>query len=482
MDLNIKTAKRRINGLLNNTVKLYGNPNAESALLAICCKEEYASSAYTSALKAGITVDDFSIDFEMHRLVWLALTDLHKVNRIIAPATLSTAIKKRLGAAPVDLDIDTSLEALLGRPVNPDDLEVYAREVREAGVRRMAQLEALELAHSVGVLDPAAISTRMSAIGERTLLEGEHGTSAEGMFDAMKDHLNLQFSRIMSNTKVGLETPIVALNTVLGGGCEPGCIYYWGGPPAAGKTRLVTFLAADAMIRHAAIVDWYSVETVNTKTMALFVAAAEAINYRGRNMHSLTTLTVDEIFKLKVGKADQQMTGGAQQATAALAKRVSEAMARARDWPGELMHTMVGPDFTAQHIYAQVRSRMMLRAAANDKRPYIVVVDYAQGVRSGERGLSTTEEIQRTCERLRYMCKNLNIIVHVIYHTSRNNPNQAHGSSQVEKDADFAGVLIREEGNHTEVTLQPTKTRDSIPKAVEMSVDFERCYYRSKEQ
>jgi hypothetical protein len=78
------------------------------------------------------------------------------------------------------------------------------------------------------------------------------------------------------------------------------------------------------------------------------------------------------------------------------------------------------------------------------------------------------------------MCKGLNITVHVIYHTSRANPNQAHGSSQVEKDADFAAVLTREEGNTDTVTLQPTKTRDATPKAVEMGVDYERCYFFTK--
>jgi replicative DNA helicase len=478
MDVNIKTAKRRINGLINNTVKLYGNPNAESALLAMCCHEEHASDAYTSALKAGITLEDFGIDYEMHRLVWLALGDLHKTNRPISPATLSSSIKKRLGATPTNIDVDISLNALLERPINPDDLEVYAREVREAGVRRTAQLEALELVHSVGVLDPATISTRMNAIGERTLLDNEHGTSAAGMFDAMKNHLNTQFVRVMAGTASGMKTPIEGLNEVLDGGCEPGCIHYWGGPPGAGKTRLVTFLTADEMLKHSAIVDWYSVETTNTKTMAMFVAATEALQSTSKRRN---TLTVSNLFKLKISNDDIREAGGDKlSAQSALAQRITTALARAREWPGELLHTMVGPDFTAQHIYAQVRSRMMLRAASGDKRPYVVVVDYAQGLRSGERGLSGTEEIQRACERLRYMCKGLNITVHVIYHTSRTNPNQAHGSSQVEKDADFAAVLTREEGNTDTVTLQPTKTRDATPKAVEMGVDYERCYFFTK--
>lgn len=476
MDIKTKTMKRRIEGLINNPVKLYANPDAESALLAICCQEAHADYAYMTALRAGVELEDFSIGWEVHRLVWQALEDLHDKGRKVTLATLTSTIQKRLTGGGVGLDINLALKALVERPCDVDDVELYAREVREAGIRRMAQLEGLELAHNIGLMDAAAISTRMNSIGERALLDSQSGTDHAGMFDAMKAHLQRQFATAITGKSSGLDTPLHELNKVINGGFKPGCIHYWGGAPGAGKTRLVTYLMADALTRHGAIVDWYSVETINTKTLAMLVASAEA--QAARDKDAGRTLTVDAIHELAVSHDDVRVAGGSRErAVTTMAKQVSEALARARDWSGEIMHQMVGPEFTAQHIYAQVRSRMMLREASRDDRPYVVVVDYAQGLRSGERGLIGQEEIQRSCERLRYLAKNLNIIVHVIYHTNRANPMQAHGSSQIEKDADFAAVLLRDPERPDTVTLQPTKTRDSACVALEMTVDFARVNY-----
>lgn len=476
MDIKTKSMKRRIEGLINNPVKLYANADAESALLSICCQAEHAEYAYMVALRAGVELDDFSLGWEVHRLVWLALEDLHTKKRPVTLPTLSSAIKRQLGTSSVGLDTDRALAALVERPCDVNEVELYAREVREAGVRRMAQLEGLELAHNIGVMDAASISTRMTSIGERALLDSQTGTDHAGMFDAMKAHLQTQFARAITGKASGLDTPLHELNKVINGGFKAGCIHYWGGAPGAGKTRLVTYLMADAITRHGAIVDWYSVETINTKTLAMIVASAEAQAARGRDVGH--TLTVDNIHELTPNQDDLREAGGnRERAVSSMSRRVSEALARARDWSGEILHQMVGPEFTAQHIYAQVRSRMMMREASRDERPYVVVVDYAQGLRSGERGLVGPEEIQRACERLRYLAKNLNIIVHVIYHTNRANPMQAHGSSQIEKDADFAAVLLRDPERPDSVTLQPTKTRDSACVALEMTVDFARVNY-----
>lgn len=464
------TEAQQIQRLIDKPVKLIDSIHAEQELLRALVQDTSPEHlVYSAAISGGIQDRDFTPTSDWHRPLWLAVEGLIKRNRPVTQATLLSYLRQHPMPNPVDYE--RLLGELYAQPAREDLIQTHIDEVKQAGLQRYVQVESLTLAHSAQQMTSDRISSRLAKISEQSATTRHESTSLSDGVELYREHLNGRLPRALEGKGARLALPLHELNEAWAGGFEPGRYYLLGGPPKAGKTKLATWMIWQLMYRCGAVVDWFSTEMTLEMTIASLLGPAAGLPFR-------------QAFALEPSNDDVREAGGDRpRAVAALAKSISDGMRILTNSGGDLHHRMVGGEVSVRAIESTVKRRLMEMSARGDHRPYMVVVDYVQGLSTGDNLGSERDEIRNVSLALNALAKQKDVPILGLYHTNRNDPLQAYGSAQLEKDGDVTNVItIREDmaKNHRE--LVTTYSRHHEPGRIELDCDLARARFTSWQQ
>lgn len=461
------TEAQQIQRLIDRPVTLINSIHAEQELLRALAQDTSPEHlVYSTAMAGGIQARDFSPTSDWHRPLWQAIEGLIKRERPVTQATLLSYLRQHPTPNPVDYE--RLLSELYAQPAQQEHIQANIDEVKQAGIQRYIQIESLTLLHGAQKLDADKLSSRLAQLSEQSVGARQESTSLTDGVERFRAHLNGRLPRALEGKGARLSLPNKDLGEMWAGGFEPGRYYLLGGPPKAGKTKLATHMIWQLMYHCGAVIDWFSTEMTLEMTIASLLGPAADIPFR-------------QAYTLEPSQDDVRAAGADRpRAVAQIAKQISDGMRILTNSGGDLHHRMVGGDVTVRAIEATVKRRLMEMSARGDKRPYMVVVDYVQGLSTGDNLGSERDEIRNVSLALNALAKHRDVPVLGLYHTNRNDPLQAYGSAQLEKDGDVTNVItIREDmpKNHRE--LVTTYSRHHEPGRLELDCDLARARFKT---
>lgn len=422
-----------IKALIERPVQLTDSIAAEQGLLRALAQDTHGEhQAFALTIAGGVQDRDFTPTSAWHRQLWVAIKALQQRG---VPCNHATLLRELRKTQPADsrIDYDALLSELYAVEADWSSLDAYIEEVREAGIQRYVQIESLTLLHGARRMDAAMLSSRLAALSERTVSNKSISTSLDEGLDELRTHWYERYDDVIHDRGAALRTPLQGINDAFVD-FEPGMFLLLGGAPKAGKTKLATWMAWHFIHDCGAVVDWFSTEMSRKATFCSLMGPSHG-------------LTLRQALHLKPTEDDMRACRGDRHAAAAMvAKAATDAARDYRTLQGTIHHTMVGGDVSVRTIEATIKRRRIEMSAREDKRPYIAIVDYLQGVPSGDNLGSERDEIRQVSLLLNAVTNQLNVPMLALYHTNRNSPLQAYGSAQMEKDADSSNVIQAVEG------------------------------------
>lgn len=427
----LKRMRRKLKDYASQPFSLAHNLQAEQALIAsvlVDAHRDYA--AFHEATISGVTEESFNnIKSPLNGQIWQCIAELIEDNQ---PVNVDVLVAKMQLTEAWDNDVPQYIESLFYADINPAHVSASARVVVQDATRREAQIEGLMMTHELPKQDVKYLQNTLDRMTENAQKRyiSERGVKAQ---DMSREFGRLFLSRVEENAnkenRVLFDTSVEDVNALFGGSLRHGRLYFIGGPPKAGKTKFVTWLCHELMVRRDAIVNWCSVEMTSDETMSQFLACK-------------TNRYVDEI---NGGLPDAALYSDEDSFDRAINAFLKQLIKGIADF-GEhnFQYNYVDSEYSIKDIGYWAKMRVQQEGhEPNSKRPFVLVVDYVQGISPGGYVESERVAINKVSQHLRDLAKRLGIIVIGLYHSSRDNLDKVYGSAQLRKDANWIGVISR---------------------------------------
>lgn len=347
-----------------------------------------------------------------HRMVWEAMTRLRQAGIAIDFGTVRESLASAKQIDEVGVVYLLGLTDGVPKAMN---VEFYARTVREKATlrnlitqARQIIAEAEENPEDVAAVVDAA-ERRMMSVGRETV-KGDFLLASDWMRE-MYAHIETATSQRRAIT--GVPTGLVELDRMTRG-LQPSDLIYVGARPSVGKTSLALQIALEAS-RHT-MVGFVSVEMSRT-----------SVGFRAVSMES----RVDAV-RIMTGHV-----GG-------------DEMRRVGDALGRLSERRLAIDDASGQTAAGVRAKV--RRLASRYQCGLVMVDYMQLLRTGQRSENRNQELSQISAGMKDLAKELNAPVVVLSQLSRDSEKNAgrrpavwnlRDSGSLEADADLVILLHR---------------------------------------
>lgn len=432
--------------------KLYTDPvrpfltsPAEHALLEVIAA--HGRTAYDACVEAGISAMTFWDDDRAAAFLLLgevcALTPAPTRELFLSRAKLRPELREEtmsaLWGAITTGRVTTPLPALIA-------------EVRHVERRRDMQVQLLKAIHAGDALDRDRLISELERVADLLRSEVPPEDRCEGAaaaYDALAELEAELEAHVNGDEAYTFGWGIPELDRLLGGGMVAGNIYHVAAPEKTGKSQMVlALLARTAWLAGEGSnvgLDLFSVELSYKEVVAHLYA------WLGREMawqagvsndpHHTTKLqhvpTTTQLLRMAPRSVEEE---------AGLRYLLQLARGMAECLTGLRYSQAAGQ--TVEWVVAEAERRItQWRAQHGPGAPYMVIVDYGQGLDTTARTSTDAAGQERVAKALRDLAKRLKVVVLVVLHTGgavdAKPTAHIHGSKQWAKDTSGMIVLWR---------------------------------------